>query len=71
MSETDNSSSEPMPEDIQLDREKKAAIVGAMKNVRLDYVPPWATKISEADFSKQVNDLAEARKQSSKQHSAS
>lgn len=52
------------PEDIQLDQEKKAAIIGAMKNIKLEYVPDWATRISETDFSSQVEVLAAARKQS-------
>ena len=55
---------EPSQEGIQLNLEKKAAIIGAMKNVKLEYVPPWATRISEADFSTQVGVLAAARRQS-------
>lgn len=52
----------PEAEDIHLDEEKKAAIIGAMKNVRLDYVPTWATRISERELNSQIDALADARK---------
>jgi hypothetical protein len=40
--------------DIEIDQEKKAAILGAMKNIQLNYIPPWALRITENDFEKEV-----------------
>lgn len=40
--------------DIQIDQERKAAILGAMKNIQLDYIPAWALRISENEFEKEV-----------------
>lgn len=49
-------------EEIHLDDEKKAAIMGAMKNVRINYIPAWATRLSDKDLDAQVDALAAARK---------
>lgn len=55
------SSQEGTDSDIQIDQEKKAAILGAMKNIQLDYIPPWALRISGNDFEKQVQAVVRER----------
>jgi hypothetical protein len=47
--------------DIRIDQERKAAILGAMKNIQLDYIPPWAVKISENEFEKEVKAAVERK----------
>lgn len=45
-------------DEITIDDEKRTAILGAMKNIKLDYMPSWAVHLSQRDWDNTVAHIA-------------